>query len=82
METDIRHRFMNNPRVANKVVDGLQESGGGAVTTDTTLSISGAPADAKAVGDALAEKADADDVTITSAEGAELLNIAKGEGGS
>ena len=34
---------------------------GGAVT-DTTLSISGAPADAKAVGDALAEKADADDV--------------------
>ena len=35
---------------------------GGAVT-DTTLSISGASADAKAVGDALAEKADADDVT-------------------
>ena len=35
---------------------------GGAVT-DTTLSVSGAPADAKAVGDALAEKADADDVT-------------------
>ena len=35
---------------------------GGAVT-DTTLSISGAAADAKAVGDALAEKADADDVT-------------------
>ena len=34
---------------------------GGAVT-DTTLSISGAPADAKAVGDALEEKADADDV--------------------
>lgn len=34
---------------------------GGAVT-DTTLSISGAPADAKAVGEALAEKADADDV--------------------
>ena len=34
---------------------------GGAVT-DTTLSISGAPADAKAVGDALAEKADADDL--------------------
>jgi hypothetical protein len=29
METDIRHRFMNNPRVANKVVDELQESGGG-----------------------------------------------------
>lgn len=28
METDIRHRFMNNPRVANKVVDELQESGG------------------------------------------------------
>ena len=54
---------------------------GGAVT-DTTLSISGAAADAKAVGDALAEKADADDVTITSAEAAELLNIAKGEGGS
>lgn len=35
---------------------------GGAVT-DTTLSISGAPADAKAVGDALAGKADSDDVT-------------------
>ena len=29
METDIRHRFMSNPRVANKVVDELQESGGG-----------------------------------------------------
>lgn len=28
METDIRHRFMDNPRVANKVVDELQESGG------------------------------------------------------
>ena len=47
---------------------------GGAVT-DTTLSISGAPADAKAVGDALAEKADADDVEalgtrVTAAEGA------------
>lgn len=54
---------------------------GGAVT-DTTLSISGAAADAKAVGEALATKADADDVTITSAEAAELLNIAKGEGGS
>ena len=54
---------------------------GGAVT-DTTLSISGAPADAKAVGDALADKADADDVTITSAEAAALLNIARGEGGS
>jgi len=35
---------------------------GGAVT-DTTLSVSGAAADAKAVGDALAEKADTDDVT-------------------
>ena len=35
----------------------------GGVVTDTTLSISGAPADAKAVGDALAEKADSDDVT-------------------
>ena len=34
---------------------------GGAVT-DTTLSIEGAAADAKAVGDALAEKADADDM--------------------
>lgn len=54
---------------------------GGAVT-DTTLSVSGAPADSKAVGDALATKADADDVTITSAEAAELLNIARGEGGS
>ena len=46
---------------------------GGAVT-DTTLSISGAAADAKAVGDALAEKADADDVTaldtrVTAVEG-------------
>jgi len=39
-------------------------SGGtyGTAVTDTTLSISGAPADAKAVGQALAEKADADDV--------------------
>ena len=36
---------------------------GGTAVTDPTLSISGAPADAKAVGDALAEKADADDVT-------------------
>ena len=35
---------------------------GGAVT-DTTLSISGKPADAKAVGDALATKADSSDVT-------------------
>ena len=35
---------------------------GGAVT-DTTLSISGAPADAKAVGDALAERAYSDDLT-------------------
>lgn len=60
----------------NKFVPGGQY--GGAVT-DTTLSISGKPADAKAVGDALATKADADDVTITSAEAAELLNIAKGE---
>ena len=39
---------------------------GGAVT-DTTLSISGSAADAKAVGDALAEKADADDVTAIDA---------------
>ena len=53
---------------------------GGTAVTDTTLSISGAAADAKAVGDALAEKADA--VTITSAEAAALLNIARGEGGS
>lgn len=35
----------------------------GGVPTDTTLSISGSAADAKAVGDALVEKADADDVT-------------------
>lgn len=35
---------------------------GGTADTDTTLSISDAPADAKAVGDALAEKADTDDV--------------------
>ena len=46
---------------------------GGAVT-DTTLSISGAPADAKAVGEALADKADADDLTaiderVTAVEG-------------
>ena len=34
----------------------------GGVPTDTTLSISGSAADAKAVGDALAEKADSDDV--------------------
>lgn len=54
---------------------------GGAVT-DSTLSIEGAAADAKAVGDALTTKADADDVTITSAEAAALLNIARGEGGS
>ena len=54
---------------------------GGAIT-DTTLSIEGAAADAKAVSDALATKADADDVTITSAEAAALLNIARGEGGS
>ena len=33
------------------------------IETDTTLSIEGAPADSKAVGDALAGKADADDVT-------------------
>lgn len=50
--------------------------------TDTTLSISGAAADAKAVGDALEEKADSDDVTITSAEAAALLSIARGEGDS
>lgn len=36
---------------------------GGTAVTDTTLSISGSAADAKAVGDALADKADADDVT-------------------
>lgn len=40
----------------------LGEYGGSAVT-DTTLAISGAPADAKAVGDALALKADDTDVT-------------------
>ena len=34
----------------------------GGVPTDTTLSISGSAADAKAVGDALAEKADSDDL--------------------
>ena len=34
----------------------------GGVPTDTTLSISGSAADAKAVGDALSEKADADDL--------------------
>lgn len=35
---------------------------GGTAVTDTTLAISGKPADAKAVGDALALKADADDL--------------------
>lgn len=40
----------------------LGEYGGSAVT-DTTLSVSGAPADAKTVGDALATKADSSDVT-------------------
>lgn len=54
---------------------------GGAVTS-TTFNQRGVPADDFAVGEALATKADADDVTITSAEAAELLNIAKGEGGS
>ena len=54
---------------------------GGAVTS-TTFNQRGVPADDFAVGEALAEKADADDVTITSAEAAELLNIARGEGGS
>jgi len=54
---------------------------GGAVTS-TTFNQHGVPADDFAVGEALATKADADDVTITSAEAAELLNIAKGEGGS
>ena len=34
----------------------------GSAVTDTTLSISGAPADSKAVGDALADKADADEI--------------------
>ena len=45
----------------------------GSAVTDTTLSISGAPADAKAVGDALAGKADASDLsametTVTAVE--------------
>ena len=44
--------------------------------------ISGHPICDVAARAALAEKADTDDVTITSAEAAELLNIAKGEGGS
>ena len=56
---------------------------GGAVT-DPTLSISGAPADAKAVGDALADKADADDVDaiddrVTAAE--EDINNLKAKNG-
>ena len=54
---------------------------GGAVTS-TTFTEHGVPADDFAVGQALAEKADADDVTITSAEAAALLSIARGEGGS
>ena len=54
---------------------------GGAVTS-TTFNQRGVPADDFAVGEALATKADADDVTSTSAEAAELLNSAKGEGGS
>ncbi len=70
---------------------------GGAVTS-TTFNQHGVPADDFAVGQALAEKADADDLTalttvvagkanaddvaITSAEAAELLSIARGEGGS
>lgn len=54
---------------------------GGAVTS-TTFNQHGVPADDFAVGEALATKADADDVTITSAEAAVLLNIARGEGGS
>lgn len=54
---------------------------GGAVTS-TTFNQHGVPADDFAVGEALAIKADADDVTITSAEAAELLKIARGEGGS
>ena len=48
---------------------------GGAVT-DTTLSISGTPADSKAVGDALAEKADADDVTALETAVAEKADTA------
>ena len=59
-------------------------SGGtyGGATTSTTFNRHGVPADDFAVGEALAEKADADDVTITSAEAAALLSIARGEGGS
>lgn len=46
----------------------------GGVATDSTLSLAGIPADAKAVGDALAEKADSNDVTaldtrVTAVEG-------------
>ena len=40
----------------------------GGVPTDTTLSISGSAADAKAVGDAIAEKANADDVDVLDTE--------------
>ena len=54
---------------------------GGAVTS-TTFNQHGVPADDFAVGEALATKADADDVTITSAEAAALLSIARGKGGS
>ena len=44
----------------NKFVPGGQYGG---AATDPTLSISGSPADSKAVGEALAEKADSSDVT-------------------
>jgi hypothetical protein len=42
------------------------------VAVDATLSVEGAPADAKATGDALASKADAQDVTDALAEKAPL----------
>lgn len=51
---------------------------GGEAQVDDTLTISGAAADAKAVGDALAEKADADDVTSLGARVTALESGADG----
>ena len=85
MDTDVSTVYINTADGKWYYWDGsawqIGGTYGGAVTS-TTLNQRGVPADDFAVGEALATKADADDVTITSAEAAELLNIAKGEGGS